>query len=83
MKRQKNETVSPEETILIEYLQTYLPADKKEKDVMLKTSQAIADDLAEMVELTLNQIASTMIDIGYHSIIDADGRPKWLMMNRT
>lgn len=83
MKKQKKETVSPEETILIEYLQTYLPADKKEKDVMLKTSQAIADDLAEMVELTLNQITSTMIDIGYHSIIDADGRPKWLMMNRT
>lgn len=83
MKREKKETVSPEEIILIEYLQTYLPADKKEKNVMLKTSQAIADDLAEMVELTLNQIASTMVDIGYHSIIDADGRSKWLMMNRT
>lgn len=82
MKSQQKETVTPEETILIEYLQTYLPADKKLKDVMLKTSQAIADDLAEMVELTLNQIASTMIDIGYHSVIDKDGRPKWLMMNK-
>ena len=80
MKRSKEERISPEEAILIEYLQTYLPTDKKDTGKILKTSQDIADDLAEMVELSLNQITSVMLDIGYHSMIDEDGRPKWMMM---
>lgn len=72
----------PEEVVLIEYLQTYLPVKKKDENRILKTSQDIADDLSEMVELTLNQIATIMIDTGYHSMIDKDGRPKWMMMNK-
>jgi hypothetical protein len=78
----KSEKINPEEAVLIEYLQSYLPADKNDKDITLKSSQSIADDLSEMVELTLNQITSVMLDTGYHSVIDGDGRPKWLMMNR-
>ncbi len=74
--------IDPEEIILIEYLQTYLPAEKKDEDKILKTSQDIADDLSEMVELTLNQITIIMLDIGYHSMVDKDGRPKWMMMNK-
>lgn len=70
------------EVVLIEYLQTYLPAEKKDDDKILKTSQDIADDLSEMVELTLNQITTIMLDIGYHSMVDKDGRPKWMMMNK-
>lgn len=72
----------PAEVVLIEYLQTYLPAEKKDDDKILKTSQDIADDLSEMVELTLNQITTIMLDIGYHSMVDKDGRPKWMMMNK-
>ena len=78
----KSEKINPEEAVLIEYLQSYLPADKNDKDIILKSSQSIADDLSEMVELTLNQITSVMLDTGYHSVVDDDGRPKWLMMNR-
>lgn len=78
----KSEKINPEEAVLIEYLQSYLPADKNDKDIILKSSQSIADDLSEMVELTLNQITSVMLDTGYHSVVDGDGRPKWLMMNR-
>lgn len=74
--------LDPAEVVLIEYLQTYLPAEKKDDDKILKTSQDIADDLSEMVELTLNQITTIMLDIGYHSIVDKDGRPKWMMMNK-
>lgn len=70
------------EVVLIEYLQTYLPAEKKDDDKILKTSQDIADDLSEMVELTLNQITTIMLDIGYHSMVDKDGRSKWMMMNK-
>lgn len=74
--------IDPAEVVLIEYLQTYLPAEKKDDDKILKTSQDIADDLSEMVELTLNQITTIMLDIGYHSMVDKDGRPKWIMMNK-
>lgn len=74
--------LDPAEVVLIEYLQTYLPAEKKDDDKILKTSQDIADDLSEMVELTLNQITTIMLDIGYHSMVDKDGRPKWMMMNK-
>lgn len=74
--------IDPSEVVLIEYLQTYLPAEKKDDDKILKTSQDIADDLSEMVELTLNQITTIMLDIGYHSMVDKDGRPKWMMMNK-
>ena len=74
--------IDPAEVVLIEYLQTYLPAEKKDDDKILKTSQDIADDLSEMVELTLNQITTIMLDIGYHSMVDKDGRPKWMMMNK-
>lgn len=74
--------LDPAEAVLIEYLQTYLPAEKKDDDKILKTSQDIADDLSEMVELTLNQITTIMLDIGYHSMVDKDGRPKWMMMNK-
>lgn len=74
--------LDPAEVVLIEYLQTYLPAEKKDDDKILKTSQDIADDLSEMVELTLNQITTIMLSIGYHSMVDKDGRPKWMMMNK-
>mgnify|MGYP000696083936 FL=1 len=74
--------LDPAEVVLIEYLQTYLPAEKRDDDKILKTSQDIADDLSEMVELTLNQITTIMLDIGYHSMVDKDGRPKWMMMNK-
>lgn len=78
----KSESINPEEAVLIEYLQSYLPADKNDNDFILKSSQSIADDLSDMVELTLNQITSVMLDTGYHSVVDGDSRPKWLMMNR-
>lgn len=74
--------LDPAEVVLIEYLQTYLPAEKRDDDKILKTSQDIADDLSEMVELTLNQITTIMLDIGYHSMVNKDGRPKWMMMNK-
>ena len=81
-KNNNERKIDPEEVILIEYLQTYLPADKEDNNKILKTSQDIADDLAEMVELSLNKITSAMLDVGYHSMIDGDGRPKWMMMNK-
>ena len=50
--------------------------------MLLKSTQDIQDDLSDMVELSLNDIASTMRDTGYHIHVDSDNRPKWMMMRR-
>lgn len=72
-----------EEYVLIEYLMAFLSADQPDgDDVLLKSTQDIQDDLSDMVELSLNDIASTMRDTGYHIHVDSDNRPKWMMMRR-
>lgn len=72
-----------EEYVLIEYLMAFLSADQPDGDgVLLKSTQDIQDDLSDMVELSLKDIASMMRDTGYHIHIDSDNRPKWMMMRR-
>ena len=70
------------ENVLIEYLQNFLHADKSDKDVIYKTSQDIADDLSTMVELSVNQVSLTLLELGYHTQITEDGLPKWAIMKR-
>lgn len=77
----KNNPISPEETVLIEYLMAFLPAEQDEHAV-LKTSQDIQDDLSEMCEISINQITTVMRDTGYHIKVDEDNRPKWVMSKK-
>ncbi len=70
------------ENVLIEYLQNYLPADKDDNNIIYKTSQDIADDLSTMVELTVNQVTLTLLELGYHIQLSEDGMPKWAIMKR-
>lgn len=83
MKKDNGKQVSPEEMVLIEYLMAFLPAEKNNENVILKTSQDIQDDLSDMCEISINQITSVMRDTGYHIIVDEDNRPKWVMMKQT
>lgn len=77
----KNKQIEAEKQVLIEYLEAFLPADRHDENgVILKTTQEIQDDLTDMVELSLNDIASMMRDTGYHVHVDEDNRPKWMMM---
>ena len=71
------------EHILIQYLGNYLPADDSENDIILKTSQDIADDLSTMAELELNGIAITMLETGYKTRLDEDGLVKWALSRKT
>ncbi len=79
MAKNKETQVSIEKQVLIEYLMAFLPAGENEEGLILKTTQDIQDDLSDMVELSLNDIASTMRDTGYHIHVDGDNRPKWMM----
>lgn len=82
MKKNKDIQVSIEEDILIQYLMSFLPADGNEENVMLKSTQNIQDDLADMVEISLNQISSVMRDTGYKVKVDEDLLPKWMMLRK-
>lgn len=82
MKKNKDKQVSIEEDILIQYLMSFLPADGNEENIMLKSTQNIQDDLADMVEISLNQISSVMRDTGYQVKVDEDLLPKWMMLRK-
>lgn len=81
MAKNKKSPVSVEEQVLIEYLIAFLPADQADREgIILKSTQDIQDDLSDMVELSLNDIASVMRDTGYHIHVDEDNRPRWMMV---
>lgn len=80
--KNKAERISVEEDILLQYLMSFLPADGNEENIMLKSTQNIQDDLADMVEISLNQISSVMRDTGYKVKVDEDLLPKWMMLRK-
>lgn len=81
MAKNKKSPVSVEEQVLIEYLIAFLPADQADREgIILKITQDIQDDLSDMVELSLSDIASVMRDTGYHIHVDEDNRPRWMMV---
>lgn len=75
-----SEDLSTETRILIEYLHSFLPADEKDSNVILKSSQDIQDDLSVMVEISLGDISKEMLSCGYKIEVDADNKPKWRMI---
>lgn len=52
--------------ILIRYFQEYLPVDKEGENVIYKTSLQIQDELADMADISINQIAAAMVELGIH-----------------
>ena len=68
--------------ILIRYFQEYLPVEQESENVIYKTSQQIQDELSEMADISINQIAATMVELKYKLPIGPDGRPAWMMLRR-
>lgn len=68
--------------ILIRYFQEYLPVDKEGENVIYKTSLQIQDELADMADISINQIAAAMVELGSSLAIAPDGRPAWMMLRR-
>ena len=63
-------------------MRAFLPADDDDKDVMLKSSQDIQDDLSDMVEVSIGDISKEMLSCGYKIEVDDDNKPKWRMMRK-
>lgn len=68
--------------ILLRYFQEYLPVEQESENVIYKTSQQIQDELSEMADISINQIAATMVELQYKLTIGPDGRPAWMMLRR-
>lgn len=68
--------------ILIRYFQEYLPVELESENVIYKTSQQIQDELSEMADISINQIAATMVELQYKLTIGPDGRPAWMMLRK-
>lgn len=68
--------------ILIRYFQEYLPVEQESENVIYKTTQQIQDELSEMAEISINQIAATMVELQYKLTIGPDGRPAWMMLRK-
>lgn len=68
--------------ILIRYFQEYLPVERESENVIYKTSQQIQDELSEMADISINQIAATMVELRYKLTIGPDGRTAWMMLRR-
>lgn len=75
-----NEQQTTEIKVLLQYLESFLPADDKDADVILKSSQDIQDDLSVMVDIPLVDISKEMLACCYKIEVDADNKPKWRMI---
>ena len=71
---------STEIKVLLQYLESFLPADDTDTDVILKSSQDIQDDLSVMVDISLGDISKEMLACHYRIEVDADNKPKWRMI---
>lgn len=72
----KSERISPF------WVNGYQPFSAVTDDVIYKTSQQIQDELSEMADITINEIAETMVDLGYDLAISPEGRPSWIMLRK-
>lgn len=65
--------------VLEGYLKGWIPADAPGKGTMLKTSQDIADELEDMVDIDTPTVASVMSQIGFRVHYDDAGPHGWMM----
>ncbi len=69
-------------TILQGYLNGWAPAAEFCPGVILKTSQEIANELEDMVEIDTFTLASIMSQLGFRAHYSADGGPHGWMMQK-
>ena len=66
--------------IVAQYLANYTPVDDPtEIGVIIRSTEEIITDLADMADLTSNVVANTMLDMGYTVVFLRDGRHGWAM----
>lgn len=82
MENNETSTTTVARSILQQYLSKYAPADI-DTATTLKTSQEIVEELSEVMEVTINEVASILAENGYKIIHSRNGRLGWAMKLNT
>lgn len=69
--------------IVAQYLANYEPAElPDDMDTVIRSTEEIITDLADMADLYANVVANVMLDMGYTVVFLRDGRHGWAMKPR-
>lgn len=69
--------------IVAQYLANYEPAEfPDDMDTVIRSTEEIITDLADMADLNANVVANVMLDKGYSVVFLRDGRHGWAMKSR-
>ena len=73
----------PLQILVEQYLQEWLPsAAHTDEGAVVRTTDDILRDLDDMADLVPNDVAMTMLSLGFRSAYYPDGRHGWLMKPR-
>ena len=71
------------QNLVEQYLQEWVPAAAlTDEGAVVRTTDDILRDLADMADLEPNDVATTMLSLGFRSAYYPDGRHGWLMKPR-
>ena len=69
--------------IVAQFLANYEPAENPDDmGVVIRSTEEIITDLADMADLNANVVANVMLDMGYTVVFLRDGRHGWAMKPR-
>lgn len=79
----KNKEIKGLALIVAQYLVNYEPAEfPDDMGTVIRSTEEIITDLADMADLNANTVASVMLDMGYTVVFLRDGRHGWAMKPR-
>ena len=79
----KNKEIKGLALIVAQYLANYEPAEEpNDVGVVIRSTEEIITDLADMADLNANVVANVMLDMGYTVVFLRDGRHGWAMKPR-
>lgn len=76
------EAVNFDVLVLRQYCEQWPPAKEVMDDTVFKTSQQIQDELSEIVDMSINDIACDLLNQGYKIAINPEGKPAWIMQRK-
>ena len=79
----KNKEIKGLALIVAQYLANYEPAeDPNDMGMVIRSTEEIITDLADIADLNANVVANVMLDMGYTVVFLRDGRHGWAMKPR-
>lgn len=76
----KNKEIKGLALIVSQYLANYEPAENpNDMGMVIRSTEEIITDLADMADLNANVVANVMLDMGYTVVFLRDGRHGWAM----